>query len=125
MMVAAIAESQSDARCYLADLLTRSARVIVGDEERQVRVVGEEYDLFKGGNERVVNSWEDTVNTEDPVCEVTFWDAEHGLTDGKSVRLEVPRRNPPGLLHILKGTVMRVRDHQVTVKGRNYIGVEK
>ena len=123
--VSAKAQTPTDARCHLAVLLTWSARVIVGDEEGQARIVGEEHHLFKRNYGRMVNSWEDRANTEAPEYEVTFWDAEHELNDGRPIRLEVPRRNPPGLLHILEGTVTRVRDHKVTVKGRNYIAVEK
>ena len=123
--VSAKAQTQTDARCYLAELLTRNARVIADDEVRQVRLVGEEYDLFKGDYGRVVNSWEDTVNTEDPVFEVTFWDAEHALTNGTSLRLEVPRGNPARILHVLEGTVTEVKDHRVFVRGRNYFGVAR
>ena len=123
--VSAKAQTQTDARCYLADLLTRSARVIVGDEERQVRIVGEEYDLFKGDYGMVVNSWEDTADTKEPVFEVTFWDAEHALTNGTSLRLEVPRGNPARILHVLEGTVTEVKDHRIFVRGRNYFDVAR
>ena len=119
VMVAAIAESQTDARCYLADLLTRNARVIVGDEERQVRLVGPEYDLFKGDHGMVTNPWEDTV------FEATFWDAEHGLTNGTSIRLEAPRGNPARVLHVLEGTVTEVKNQQVFIRGRNHFAAEK
>ena len=124
VMVAAIAESQTDARCYLADLLTRNARVIIGDEERQVRLVGKEYDLFKGDYGMVMNSWKDTVDTEEPVFEVTFWDAEHGLAEGTSVRLEASRGNSSRVLYILEGTVTEVKDRKVFVRGRNYFDAE-
>ena len=123
--VSAKAQTQTDARCYLAELLTRTARVIADDEVRQVRLAGEEYDLFKGDYGRVVNSWEDTVNREAPVFEVTFWDAEHALTSGTSLRLEVPRGNPARILHVLEGTVTEVKDHRVFVRGRNYFDVAR
>ena len=43
----AIAETQTDARCYLATLLTRRTRLVVGGEEKWLRIVGEEHFLFK------------------------------------------------------------------------------
>ena len=124
VMVAAISESQTDARCYLAELLTRNARVIVDDEVRQLRLVGNEYDLIRGDYGTAVNSWEDTENSGEPAFEITFWDAEHGLTAGTPVRLEAPSRNTPRVLHILVGTVAKVKDHQVVVRGRNYFEAE-
>ena len=125
VMVAAIAESQTDARCYLAVLLTRNARVIVDGKGRQARLVGKEYDLYKGSYGMVVNSWEDTADTEGTEFQVTFWNSEHGLTDGTSVRMEAPSGNSPKVLHILEGTVTKVKDHQVFVRGRNYFDVEE
>ena len=116
-MVPPVTESQTDARCYLADLLTRNARVIIGDEERQVRLVGKEYDLFKG-NYGMMKPWGDTV------FEATFWDAEHGLTNGTSIRLEAAMGDPPQVLHILEGTVTEVKDRKVFVRGRNYFDAE-
>ena len=117
MTVTATTESQTDARCYLAELLTRDARVIVGDEERQVRLVGPEYDLFKG-NYGMMNAGEATV------FEATFWDAEHGLTNGTSIRLEAAMGDSPQILHILEGTVTEAKDRKVFVRGRNYFDAE-
>ena len=117
--VSAKAQTQTDARCYLADLLTRNARIIIGDEERQVRLVGPEYDLFKRDHGMVTNPWEDTV------FEATFWDAEHGLTNGTSIRLEAPRGNPARVVHVLEGTVTEVENQQVFIRGKNHFAAEK
>ena len=47
-----IAETPTDAGCFLASLLTRPARVIVNGGERHQRIVGKEYELFGGSTTR-------------------------------------------------------------------------
>ena len=115
--VSAIAESQTDARSYLADLLTRAARVTVGDEERQLRIVGEEYDLFKRNHEQVAQWFEDGVGAEEPIFKVTFWDNAHGVTSNDVVRVEIQSRTSQGVANTLEGRVTEVNDHTVFVQG--------
>ena len=47
VQLSAITETQTDARCYLATLFTRRTRLVVGGEEKWLRIVGEEHFLFK------------------------------------------------------------------------------
>ena len=103
--VSAIAESQTDARCYLADLLTRAAMVTVGNEARPLRIVGEEHNLFKRNHEHVMQSFEDRVGAEEPTFRVTFWDNTHGITSNDVVRMEILSRTSQGVADILEGKV--------------------
>ena len=120
----AIAESQTAARCYLAELLTRTAMVIIGNEQRQLRIVGKEYDLFKK-NHGQLERWQDGMGgAEEPTLQVTLWDETHGLSVGNAVRLETPSSTSKGIVSILEGTVARVQGHQVYVQGREYFDAE-
>ena len=122
--VTAIAESQTDARCYLADLLSRNTRAIVGNEERQLRVVGEEHDLFRKDHHQVINWWESAEGAEEPTFQVTFWDETHGLAVGNTVRLETGSGTGDGVIDLLEGTVTEVKEHEVSVQGREFFDVE-
>ena len=117
VMVTDIAESPTDARCYLADLLTRTARVIVGNEERQLRIVGEEHNLFKKDHQQVTQWFKDGAGAEEPIFRVTFWDNTHGITNGDMVRLETPSKAFKGVVETLEGTVTEIKDHEISVQG--------
>lgn len=121
--VSEIAESQTDARCYLAELLTRAARVTVGDEERQLRIVGEEHNFFKRNHEQDMQWFKDKVVAEEPVFRVTFWDNTHGITSNDVVRMEILSRTSQGVADILEGKVTAVNDHEVLVQGMEHLGV--
>ena len=120
--VSAIAESQTDARCYLADLFTRAARVTVGDDERQLRIMGEEHNLFKRDPEQVMQWFEDRAGAEEPIFQVTFWDNTHGITSNDVVRVEIQSRTSQGVADILEGKVTEVNDHEVFVQGMEHFG---
>ena len=124
MMVDAVAQNQTDARCYLATLLTRKARIIVEDEEKQLRIVGEEYDLFKRDYGQMAKWSEDMADAEEPIFQVTFWDNTHGITIGNVVRLEAPSNTSPRVIDILEGTVTEVKDHEIFVRGMEHVGTE-
>ena len=124
MAVSAIAKSQTDARCYLADLLTRAARVTVGDEERlQLRIVGEEHNLFKRNREQVMQRFEDRVGAEEPIFQVTFWDNTHGHHEQRCGESgDTLSRTYQGVAAILGGKVTEVNDHKVFVQGMEHFG---
>ena len=124
VMVATVAETQTDARCYLATLLTRSTRLVVRNEEKWLRIVGEEHNLFKRNHEQLTNWWEDMTDAEQPTFQVTFWDNTHGITNGDMVRLETPSKAYHGVVELLEGTVTGVKDHEVFVQGMESIGSE-
>ena len=115
--VSAIAKSQTDARCYLADLLTRAVRITVGDKERQLRIVGEEHNLFKKDHEQVMQWFEGKAGAEEPIYQVTFWDNTHGITGNDVLRVEIPDRITQRYCEILEGKVTKVNDHEVFVQG--------
>ena len=115
--ITAIAESQTDARCYLANLLTRPARLIIEDDERDLRVVGDEHNTFETVHHLGPDWWKNPSGNEQPISQVTFWDDDHGTKDGDTVRLEVQSREHPRTMDILEGTVREVQDHKVFIQG--------
>ena len=112
-----IAETQTDARCFLASLLTRPARAIVNGSEKHLRIVGKEYDLFGRKYNRTARQDEDTNDSQWPTHEVNFWDNEHGIIEGDNVKLEVPSQRSKHIADVLEGTVTGVTDQKVFVYG--------
>ena len=120
--VSALADSQTDARCYLADRLTSTATVIVGDKVSKLRIVGEKDSPFRKAYERVWEWSEDSEHAEELVVNVAFWDDTHGIKRNDLVRMEVPRETIPRAASILKGRVTEVNANQVLVQGMEYLG---
>ena len=124
IMVTAIAETQTDARCYLANLLTRPAQTIVNGDEKHLRIVGEEHNVFNKNYELVAEWYEQPEPALQPTYEVEFWDDQHGINGGDSVKLEVPTENSTGIVYILEGTVTRVSGHKVFISGIESFGTD-
>ena len=113
----AIAETHTDALCYLADMLTRTTRVIINGDERNLRIVGEERYLFRKGHYRSADRHRDVTQTQQATYQVEFWDDQHGITDNDSVKLEVPSRKLEGAVDILQGTVTGVAAQTISISG--------
>ena len=118
--ITAIAESQTDARCYLADLLTRPARLIIEDDERDLRIVGEELGIFETGYYLDSNQWGATSGNEQRISQITFWDDTHSIKIDDVVRLEVQSSKYPRTMDVLEGAVRDVKEHKVFIDGTPY-----
>ena len=121
--IAAIAKSQTDAKCFLAQLQTRPAWVTVNGDERTLRIAGEEHNIFNRNYNR--DAWQND-ETEVPrrhTYEVDFWDTEHGLAKGDSVKLVVPSRQCKETTDILEGTVTQVVAQKVSISGIDSIAL--
>lgn len=132
--VAAKAESQIDALCYLAGLLTCPAQVKVHGRTETHRVVTRGEALFY--NTRYI-SLDDPIDTfgfsTEQVYELMFWDKDHGLEVHDNVEVELPDSSdvtalldidfpeptelPSALIQVIKGDVINVADHVVSIKG--------
>ena len=117
IMVTNIAKSQTDARCFLALLLTKPARVLVNGDERNLRIVGEEYDLFNRNYSQVPSWPEKTELGQWPTHEVHFWSGEHGITKRDNLRLEVRSKRFENIIDVLEGTVTGVSGHKISIDG--------
>ena len=122
MRVSAKARSQTDARSYLASLLTSPARVTVGCEDRSPRIVGEEYDLFHRNYDEVARRYEGAPEDDTWTHKVTFWDKDHGILVNGRVRIEVRSSETERWADILEGTVTEVSEHEVYLSGFETVG---
>ena len=78
-MVAAKATTQTDARCYLAKLLTKAAWVSVGDKDCSVRLVGEQHHLFRRNFNEINRRPEGPGDDKTWTHKMTLWDIGHGI----------------------------------------------
>ena len=124
-VVSAKARSQTDARCYLANLLTKPARINVGGEERSLRIVREEGDFFQRNYDEITWPNEQTGDGKTWTHKVTLWDKDHGIEVNERVRVEVRLEEMEGVVEILEGTVTEVAVHEVYVSGSNWVGKEQ
>lgn len=114
MQVSAIAISQADARCYLAELLTHLVSVAInGSEPRQLRLVGEGDLPFLSNGSRVANEEQrDPLTTFD----LDFWDENHGMQVGHKILIE-SRPTAWQAIDVLEGEVAAVDRQLVSVVG--------
>ena len=119
VMVSAKATTQTDARCYLARLLSSPAQVIVKGESRSLRIVGEERSLFGLNFDEIDRRFEGTSDGNIWTHQVTLWNGNHGIEANEAVRFEVKRRE--GWVEVLEGLVTEVTGPEVYVSGDDYI----
>ena len=115
--VAARAKSQTDARCYLAQLLTGPATLIMDGIQKPVRLIGEKYDHIQLNYERDraadvgVPSW---------THKLEFWDTHHAIQVGQAIKVEAKDDYRDNVVNVLEGDVMDVEGHVVYVVGHDY-----
>ena len=124
MTVSAKAKSQTDARCYLAILLTRPALVTVDGENRSLRIVGEEHNVFQRNYNEINRRYEGAGDDKTWTHKVTFWDKDHGIEINDRVRVEVRSRKLGGLVDILEGAATEVAEHEVYLSGYETVDIE-
>ena len=114
--VSDIAQTWTDAACYLADLLTERATITVDSERGELRFVGEAHSLLISHfrSNRADASPPQTRNVE-------FWDDAHGILAGQTIHIAVPHRQDPLIGAILEGEVTAVDGAKVSVKGESWI----
>ena len=121
--VSAKAKSQTDARCYLASLLTSPARVTVGGKDRSLRIVGEEYSLFRRNHDEINRRYEGVTEDDTWTHKVTFWDKDHGILVNDRLRIEVHSRASERMAYIVEGTATEVAEHEVYLSGFEKVGM--
>ena len=120
-MITNIAETQTDAKCFLASLLTRPTQTTVNGEEKNLRIFGEGHNLFNRNYNQEAKWNDQTDESQFPTHEVDFWDTEHGISEGNLIKVETPNETFEDLLNVLEGTVTGVQGHKVFVHGTDYV----
>ena len=123
--VSAKARSQTDARCYLAILLSRPAQVTVEVEGRSLRIVGEEHSFYGKNYGEINRRFEGTGDDNIWTHKVVFWNRDHGIEVNARVRVEVRPGNIRGLVNIVEGTVTAVAEHEVYLSGSEWLDIER
>ena len=121
--VAAKANSQKDARSYLATLLTREANVGVEGNERAVRLVASGSQFFVPNYDQLQRSDEGRSDEAIWTHKIVLWDSGSELEVSKRVRIRLPR-DVNGLVHILVGVVLKIAGHEVYLSGAEGFDVE-
>ena len=107
------AETQTDARAYLADLMSSPVTIIVNGKILQRRLVGDEGHALSNDSAIL---WTNEVDLNQPnTFSLEFWDDNHGLEFDQEIKLELALRQ--GGLHQLEGKVSSVERQNVTIAG--------
>ena len=123
--VSAKARSQTDARCYLAALLSSPALVTVDGEGRSLRIVGEEHSVYEENYDEIDRRFKGTGDENVWTHKVAFWDRNHGIEVNAKVRVEVRRGKTAGMVSIVEGTVTEVAEHEVYLSGFEWLDIEQ
>ena len=112
--ISAMASSQTDARCYLADLLTTCAQLTTDGLERELRVVDIEYRFFRRASSlSKEDQGQGDMHTRN--FTVTFWDDDHGLIAKQAVK--IVHGKGERMEEVVEGTVTNVSGAEVQVVG--------
>ena len=129
--ITAIANSKTDALCYVAALMSRPAWVTVDGERQHLRVVGEERHQFqRTGGRRSTSTGQESAVDIDSVHTVTFWDADHGLVPSQFTTIEVPRVGEDisagvQFTDVMEGVVQAVNGAEVSIEGRVFTHIDE
>ena len=115
--VSAKAKSQTDARCYLAALLTISSLVTVDGKSRSLRLVREGRSFYTENYDEISGKFKGMVNENVWTHKIVFWDMSHGIDVNAKVRFEVLSWDIPGMVDIVEGEVAKVAQHEVYLSG--------
>ena len=116
------AQSQTDARCYLAQLLSDACNVKVNGEKRTMRLVGEPpYRVTKN-----YSRMRDSADSVDPVLwthKLNCWDKNHGIGPNDQIRVELPNSGELNVVHTIEGQVTLTNGAELLIEGRDILGV--
>ena len=115
------ARSQTDARRYLAQLLSDTYTIKVNDKPRTIRLVGEPPYRFT----RNYNRMRDSADSHDSVPwthRLNCWEQDHGIKPDDQVRVEVPDSDEPHFIHVIEGQVTLTNGAELFIEGRDILG---
>jgi hypothetical protein len=124
VQVAARAESQTDARSYLATLLTQEVEVKVAATVRSMRLVGGDHRVIAANHDRLESSKEREADDGIWTHKVTFWETPTESEIGDFLKVRVPPRQPGGLVHLLQGEILQIDGAEVRLSGEDVLVAE-
>lgn len=120
--IVARARSQTDARSYLAQLLSDPCTVTVNGEIRTIRLVGGAPYRFTR-NYRRMSRPEDAAAAVPWTHKLTCWNDNHGIGTNDEIRAEVPHNDAHHIVHVIEGRVTRADHTKIYVEGREILDV--
>ena len=120
---AARAKTQTDARCYLAQLLTGTATLIIDGIQRTVRLIGEKYERIQSNYEREQPAQDADAQTSPWSHKLACWDRDNTIRVGQEIRVEVKYDDVGNEVDVLEGHVVEVNDHEIYVAGTALVDV--
>ena len=114
--------SQTDARSYLAQLLSDTCRIKVNDETRTIRLVGEPPCRVTENYSRM----RDSSDSVDPVLwthKLNCWDKNHKIGPNDQIRVELPNSGEQNIDHVIEGEVTFTNGTELFIEGRDILGV--
>ena len=116
-----VAEAVADAKADLVRRLTKQVIVTVHGESKQLRIVNER-DHFPTPAAMSDHVWTadveiSSLSFDGPTYKLEFLDANHGLSPGVSVSIELRAERSHGRVYVLKGTITTVEEHKVSITG--------
>ncbi|MCY4653021.1 MAG: hypothetical protein OXC95_07640 [Dehalococcoidia bacterium] len=116
------ARSQTDARSYLAQLLSDTCTIKVNDKLTTIRLVGEPpYRLTRN-----YGRMRDSADSHDSVPwthRLNCWEQHHDIKPDDQVRVEVPDSDEPHFIHVIEGQVTLTNGAELFIEGRDILGV--
>ena len=114
------ARSQTDARSYLAQLLSDACNIKVDDEARTIRLVGEPpYRVTK--NYGRMRDSADSVDSVPWTHKLDCWEKNHGIEPDDTIRVELPNRGEQHIIHAIEGQVTRTNGTELFIEGKDIL----
>ena len=114
------ARSQTDARSYLAQLLSDTCKIKVNDEARTIRLVGEPpYRVTK--NYGRLRDSTDSVDSVPWTHKLDCWERNHGIEPDDTIRVELTNRNEHHFVHAIEGQVTRTNGTELFIEGKDVL----
>ena len=123
--VSSKARSQTDARCYLAALLSSPALVTMDGGDQSLRIVGEEHSFYEKNYDEIDRRFKGTSDENIWTHKVVFWDRNHGIEVNAKLRVEVRRGKTAGMVSVVEGTVTEVAEHEAYLSGSEWLDIER
>ena len=90
--------------------MTRPAQVTVNSLEQSMRIVGDSREILRWARAQ--------SNLRDPITnEITFWDEDHGIQVGQSIRIESKRAATDFFTDKIGGYVLEVKGSEISILG--------
>ena len=115
--LSAKAKTMTDAKCYLAATISRTAQVTVNGSQKKLRIVGDNRELHIWNREQSDQSKASTKT-------IMFWDKNHGILEGQMISMESRRIDTEHVADKIEGEVLKVQGSAITILGHHVTAID-